>query len=62
MEKNLFEVELPKWPALVVIGESVTKEQAMEILIRTDSLYFGCNDKEWEEELNFIVLVLRLEI
>lgn len=55
MEKNLFEVELPKWPALVVIGESVTKEQAMEILIRTDSLYFGCNDKEWEEELNFIV-------
>jgi hypothetical protein len=55
MEKMLFEIELPKWPALVVVGEPVTKEQAMEILIRTDSLYFGCNDREWEKELNFIV-------
>lgn len=55
MEKMLFEIELPKWPALVVVGEPVTKEQAMEILIRTDSLYFCCNDREWEKELNFIV-------
>jgi hypothetical protein len=43
----------------VVVGNSVTEEQAMEILIRTDSFYFGCNDPEWEEELHNIVYGVR---
>jgi hypothetical protein len=43
--------DLPKWPALVVVGEPVTPEQAQEIIIRTDSLYFSSNDRRFEEDL-----------
>jgi hypothetical protein len=48
-ESDLLNIGLIKWPALVVKGEPVTKDQAKEILIRTDSLYLSCNDREWEE-------------
>jgi len=40
-------VTLPKWSALTVTGNPVTREQAAEILIRTNSWY-GCNDRKWE--------------
>ncbi len=40
-------IDLPKWPAMVVSGESVTREQAAEILIRTNSWYVSTNDREW---------------
>lgn len=30
------DIELPKWPAMAVVGKPVTKEQAEDILIRTD--------------------------
>lgn len=53
MEKY-FNISLPKWPALVVKGKPVTKEQAMEILIRTDNLYFSANDREFESKLKEI--------
>jgi len=43
---------LPKWPALLVVGENVTEDQAKLILIRTDSFSFSCNDQEWERDLN----------
>lgn len=39
---------LPKWPALVVVGEKITKEQAYEVLVRTHQWYLGTNDREWE--------------
>lgn len=42
---------LPKWPGLVVVGSSITPEQAMEVLIRTDALRFSCNDKEFVNRL-----------
>lgn len=45
----LSSIGLPKWPQLVVTGETVTREQTYEILIRTSGLYFGCNDQEWEQ-------------
>jgi hypothetical protein len=45
---NFRYVGLPKWPALVVEGDPVTPEQAMEILIRTDPWYVSVNDREWE--------------
>ncbi len=48
---NPFNIDLPKWPALVVVGNKVTKEQAEEILIRTTPTYFGCNDKPWEDKI-----------
>lgn len=56
---NIFDKGLPKWPALVVKGKPVTKDQAKEILIRTSSFYFGCNDKEWENDINEIVYGVR---
>ena len=56
---NFFDIGLPKWPSLVVVGEKVTMSQASEILIRTDSLGFICNDKEWEADLNGIVYGIR---
>jgi hypothetical protein len=45
---DIMNVSLPKWPALVVHGEPVTREQAMEILIRTDLWMVSTNDREWE--------------
>jgi hypothetical protein len=57
MEKY-FNIGLPKWPALIVKGKSVTREQAMEILIRTDDLWFSSNDREFEAQLNEILLDL----
>ena len=50
-----FKIGLPKWPALVVSGKPVTREQAMEIIIRTDGLSFCSNDRQFERQLNKIV-------
>lgn len=47
-------IDLPKWPAMVVKGEPVTKEQAMEIIIRTGNIYFSSNDREWDMFLNYV--------
>jgi hypothetical protein len=43
--------ELPKWPAIATVGESVTIEQAKEIIIRTDGLWFSTNDNQFESQL-----------
>ena len=51
MTKDMNDIRLPKWPALVVVGDNVTKDQAKEILIRTTSTYFHCNDREWNQTL-----------
>lgn len=50
--KRFFDIALPKWPAMVVVGESVSILQAKEILIRTDSLWFSTNDREFKNSLN----------
>lgn len=55
MNQELFNKGLPKWPAIVVKGKPVTEDQAKEIIIRTDSFYFGCNDREWESQINSMV-------
>lgn len=53
MRKELTQAEiesigLPKWPGLLVKGTSVTREQAAEIILRTDGSYgFSCNEKAW---------------
>jgi hypothetical protein len=54
-KEDFFQKALPKWPALLVQGEKVTKEQAKEILIRTDSFSFSSNDNAFSAELNNIV-------
>lgn len=52
---NCDAIDLPKWPALTVVGKRVTIEQAAEILIRTDhnipNYMYGSNDKEFSQQL-----------
>ncbi|MER7361877.1 hypothetical protein [Nonomuraea wenchangensis] len=43
--------DLTKWPRLLVTGEPVTREQANEILIRTDGLDPCINDQAWERTI-----------
>lgn len=45
------DVDLPKWSRMVISGKDVTKEQAAEIILKTDDLYFKCNDSEWRDRL-----------
>ncbi|MGL6228576.1 MAG: hypothetical protein ACRC3J_05105 [Culicoidibacterales bacterium] len=45
MTQNLLKINLPKWPQMIVTGVDVTKEQAREIILRTDS--FLTNACEW---------------
>jgi hypothetical protein len=40
-----------KWPRLIVTGEPVTREQANEILVCTNSWDFCTNDQEWERQI-----------
>lgn len=51
-QKQLLDRGLPKWPQMIVTGESITQEQAKEIIRRTD--YFlhgghGGNDRVWNK-------------
>ena len=44
---------LPKWPQVFLTGKDVSKEQALDILFRTDQFInslgvLGGNDREWE--------------
>jgi hypothetical protein len=38
--EDFFGVGLPKWPAMFVSGKTVTKEQAKEIIRRTDNFFY----------------------
>jgi len=51
-QQDFFDLDLPKWPALLVVGKPVTREQAMEIILRTDDLYFSSNDRTFNKLLN----------
>lgn len=54
IEMNM-DIDLPKWPATFITGESVTLEQAKDILFRTDgslsaiSLYGFGNDRKFRD-------------
>lgn len=51
-QEEFFNLDLPKWPALLVVGKPVTREQAMEIILRTDDLYFSSNDHPFNKLLS----------
>jgi hypothetical protein len=55
MNEELFNKGLPKWPALVVVGKPVTKQQAMAINIMTDRFSFCSNDREFEKQINKLI-------
>lgn len=42
-------IDLTKWPRLIVAGDPVTREQANDILIRTNDRYLFTNDSAWEQ-------------
>ncbi len=50
--KKFFDLGLPNWPCIVVVGRKVTTEQAQEIIVRTDSWRFSSNDRELEKSLH----------
>ena len=43
--------ELTKWPRLIVVGENVTRQQASEILIRTNQWWLGTNDLQFKRSV-----------
>jgi len=48
---QLLNLALPKWPQMVVSGQTVTVDQAKEIIRRTDAFFtmgFGGNDREYD--------------
>jgi len=51
IKMDLLQINLPKWPAMVVVGKEVTADQAYEILIRTDSFWFSTNDRSFARQL-----------
>lgn len=53
-QKEFFNIGLPKWPALVVTGKPVTKEQAAEIIVRTNG-YLSCNDHEFANRAQALI-------
>lgn len=58
-DENILNVGLPKWPAMVVVGENVTHFQAAEILLRTDYHFpdfsYAGNNKHHRNELMKLV-------
>ena len=51
-EKHWWEtLVLPKWSALVVSGEPIDEEQALEVIVRTDGLYWIGNDTSMAREM-----------
>lgn len=50
-DSDIFSIGLPKWPAFVVQGNAVTRDQAAEILVRTDRWYVSTNDRQWAREV-----------
>lgn len=40
-KENAFNIGLPKWPQCVINGTKITEEQALEIIRRSDSFFYG---------------------
>jgi hypothetical protein len=40
---------------MTVLGQSVTKEQASEIIVRTNRFLCVCNDREWNQQVNDVI-------
>ena len=56
--------EIPKWPGLLVVGKKITKEQAAEIIVRTNQwgLMGFSNDNDFSEKIkNIYIKTLPIE-
>jgi len=65
MDKDkAFKIGLPKWPQCVINGDKITREQALEIIRRTDRFFFGCasvNNKQFNKEAESICKMPKFE-
>lgn len=52
-KEELMEAGLPKWPQMIVTGADISKEQALEIIRRTDGFFsnFFSNDRDFGEKV-----------
>lgn len=39
---------LGKYPVVIALGDTLTREQTNEVMLRTNRWWLGCNDKAWE--------------
>lgn len=55
-KEDFFDIDLVKWPAIKITGTPITKEQAIDIIRRTDSFFnylpFGNNHRYVEEMMD----------
>jgi hypothetical protein len=63
--KELEAIHLIKWPGCDVDGSAVTVEQAMEILVRTNGVYFCTKDNEigisrekWKKVCDYVANIM----
>lgn len=51
-KEEAFKIGLPKWPQCVINGNKITEKQALEIIRRTDSFFFGYggNDTQFNKK------------
>lgn len=49
--QQFFSIGLPKWPCMVVKGDKIKVDEAMVVIIRTGSFYFGSNDPAFADHL-----------
>jgi hypothetical protein len=48
---GVLHIGLPKWPALLVSGKTVSREEAQEIIVRTMRLPVSTNDHKFKREI-----------
>ncbi len=58
-DSELTQIELPKWPQMIVTGKAVTTDQACEIIRKTD-LFFEIFAGNNQEELDLLSRRLRI--
>lgn len=52
-QEELLNKGLPKWPQMIVTGKSVTSDQALDIIFRTDSFLTDCDEWSGGNAKNF---------
>lgn len=44
LPKEMADLGLPKWPQIMIVGDNVTEEQALDIILRTDKFITGISE------------------
>ncbi|MND91206.1 hypothetical protein D3C80_833190 [compost metagenome] len=44
LPKEMYDLWLPKWPQIMIVGDDVTEEQAQDIILRTDKFITGISE------------------